>query len=371
MTSMMTATVRSVPLNDLERGMRRDRALLETAVSRVLDSGYVVMGPQHAAFQTALAEYVGVAEALGVASGTDALELAMRVGMPEGKDTVLVAANAGGYGSTAARRAGFRLRYAEVDERSHCLTLESITEAMDDSVGVVVITHLYGNLTDIQAVVSECRARGVRVVEDCAQALGARRPEGGAGAFGDLSAVSFYPTKNLGALGDGGAVLTNSPELASEVAQLRQYGWDRKYHVAVTGGMNSRLDELQAAFLLARLPLLDGFNERRRSIVARYVEAAQDSPLNVLPADGPHHVAHLAVAVTEERTEIRGRLRELGVSTDVHFPVPDHLQPGFAAAAQRLGITERLSNSVLSLPCFPEMTDDEVEHVCGAIGSLA
>ena len=365
-----TTSAAVVPMNDLGRGIVRDRKLLNTAMARVLDSGYVVLGPQHNAFQAAMAEYLGVSSVIGVASGTDALELAIKVAMPEGKNTVLTAANAGGYTTTAARCAGFRVRYADVDPDSLCLSAATVVDALIDEIGVVVVTHLYGNLTDIRTIVDMCHSRGIRVIEDCAQAIGARRDAGAAGSFGDLAAVSFYPTKNLGALGDGGAVVTSTPEFAQRVTQLRQYGWESKYRVAVAGGMNSRLDELQAAFLLARLPLLDSFNERRREIVGQYVAAAQGGPLHVLPAEGTHHVAHLAVAVTPRRDEIRDQLAARGVLSDVHFPVPDHHQPGFEALPHVLPVTERATLEVLSLPCFPELTDDEINVVCDAIRLL-
>jgi aminotransferase EvaB len=360
-----------VPMNDLSRAIARDRDVLTRAVSAVLDSAHVVLGPQHGTFQLALADYLGVASAVGVGSGTDALELALKVAMPEGKTTVLAAANAGGYTSTAARRSGYGLRYADVDPNSLCLSATTVAEALTDDVGVVVVTHLYGNLTDMNGLVQLCRTEGIRLVEDCAQAIGARRPEGAAGSFGDLATISFYPTKNLGALGDGGAVVTNSPELAAQVTQLRQYGWESKYRVAVEGGINSRLDELQAAFLLARLPMLDALNERRRNIVTQYAAAALGGPLQVLPASGPHHVAHLAAALTADRDATREHLASHGVATDIHFPVPDHHQPGFRAEPHELPVTERTSRQVFSLPCFPEMTDEEVNSVCRAIRSLS
>lgn len=365
------AALSIVPLNDLSRGIARDRERLTAAVNTVLDSAYVVLGPQHSAFEQSLAAYLGVAAAVGVASGTDALELALKVAMPEGKNTVLTAANAGGYTSTAARRAGYGLRYADVDPASLCLTESAVLDSLTKDVGVVVVTHLYGNLTDVRGLKDLCLARGIRLVEDCAQAIGARRIEGAAGSFGDLATISFYPTKNLGALGDGGAVVTDSLDFAAQLKQLRQYGWESKYRVAVEGGINSRLDELQAAFLLARLPLLDALNERRRQIVTRYVEAARGGQLEVLPADGAHHVAHLAVVLASDREVARDHFSSHGVATDIHFPVPDHHQPGFRPGPQTLTVTERVSRQVFSLPCFPEMTEEEIDRVCSAIGSFS
>lgn len=360
-----------VPMNDLGRAISRDREVLMAAFERVLDSGYVVMGPHHRAFEESLADYLGVAHALGVASGTDALELAIKAVMPEGRGTVVTAANAGGYTSIATRRAGFALTYADVDPVSLCLSAETVAAALHDDVGVVVVTHLYGNLTEMGALVALCRSRGIRLIEDCAQAIGARRDEGGAATFGDIAAFSFYPTKNLGAIGDGGAIATDNPDFAARAAQLRQYGWSSKYDIGIPGGVNSRLDEVQAAFLLARLPTLEAGNETRRRIIARYRDAAAGGPLEVLPAEGAHHVAHLAVGRSAKREQVRAHLLEQGVATDIHFPIPDHRQPGLGSAPVSLPHTERAAAEVLSLPCFPELTDDEINHVCRAIASLS
>ncbi len=361
---------RVIPMNDLSRGIRRDRDELANRIDAVLDSGYVVMGPQHSAFQIALADYLGVEHAFGVASGTDALELSLRAAMPEGKSLVVTVANAGGYTSVAARRAGFDLLFADVDPTTLCMTLDTLVPVLTAEVGIVVVTHLYGLLSNITELVEYCHNRGIRVVEDCAQAIGARLEDRSAGSFGDVAAISFYPTKNLGALGDGGAVVTSDAVIAEAVASLRQYGWTSKYKIDRPGGTNSRLDELQAAILLTRLPLLDGFNERRRAIIGRYREAAAGSAITVLPASGTHHVGHLAVALTDRREEVRTALADAGVQTDVHFPIPDYAQPGLLANATLLPTTERLSAEVFSLPCFPELSDEEVQHVCDAISQL-
>jgi aminotransferase EvaB len=360
-----------IPMNDPIRAIRRDRGLLEEAFADVLDSGWLVLGPRSKAFEIALAEYSGTGFAIGVASGTDALELALKAVMPAGRQGVLTAANAGAYTSVAARRAGFDVSFADVDAETLCLSRETVRQALTPDVGVVVVTHLYGNLTDIQALVDDCHSLGIMVVEDCAQALGARRPTGAAGSFGDAATISFYPTKNLGALGDGGAVLTSSAEHADRVRQLRQYGWGSKYDVQLPGGMNSRLDELQAAFLAARLPQLNSFNARRRYIIGRYVEAARGTSLRVLAADGEHHAAHLAVALSPQRAEVRAALLEQGVQTDIHFPIPDYRQPGLGATdAVPLPVTEQVSSEVFSLPCFEELTDAEVDAVCAALANL-
>jgi len=366
---------RRVPFNDLLRGLTRDRTALLDATAAVIDSGYAVLGAQHAGFEKELAEYLHASDAVGVATGTDALELAIKAVMPEGRDVVLTAANAGAYTSTATVRAGYSLRYADVDPLTLCLSAETIRAALTEEVGVVVVTHLYGFLGEMTEIVALCEERGVALVEDCAQAIGASRPEGFASTFGDAGTFSFYPTKNLGAIGDGGAVVPRNPEVAQRLRELRQYGWQGKYNAALTGGTNSRLDELQAAFLRIRLPLVDGFNERRRHIIARYRDAAvglEPALLSVLPADGPAHAAHLAIARSTRRDDVRAQLSDAGIATDIHFPIPDYEQPAFARFAPQspLPATTEACAQILSLPLFPELRDDEVDKVVEAIRGL-
>lgn len=359
-----------VPLNDLGRAVAEQGSGLTDAVSRVVSSGWFVLGPEGTAFEEQLARYLGVAAVAGVANGTDALDLAVRVGMPPGRTAGLTAANAGGYATTAIKRAGYQVVLADVDASTHCLDVPQVEAALADrpDVGVVVVTHLYGRLAPVAAIRAVCHRRGIRVVEDCAQALGARGPDGAAGSLGDLATFSFYPTKNLGALGDGGAVATGDPELMALIRALRQYGWDTKYSVRTPGGCNSRLDELQAAVLAFRLPALDAWNATRRAILARYAAAA-GSRVRVLPADGPTHVAHLAIVETAERAALADAMAGYRIRTDVHYPVPDHRQPGWqdAFGGPRLPVTEALAERILTLPLFPEMREDEIERVCTAL----
>lgn len=357
-----------VPLNDLSRSLGASRGALIAALTRVIDSGWLVHGPELAAFESELGAYVGVDHVIGVASGTDALELALRAVVPSTRPVVVTAANCGGYTTTAARRAGLTVRYADVDGASHLLTPDTVRPVLDERVGVVVVTHLYGRAADVGAIRTLCDPLGIAVLEDCAQALGAARPEGRVGSLADIAAFSFYPTKNLGALGDAGAVATASAPLADKVRRLRQYGWAGKYRIEEDGGRNSRMDELQAAVLRERLARLDGWNARRRAIVGRYCAAAS-ARVHVLPAEGAGHVAHLAVAVADDRPALADHLAAAGIRTDVHYPVADHRQPAFEAEYRDVSLptTERLAASVLSLPLFPELTDLEVDRVCRAL----
>ena len=360
-----------VPMNDLSRALRAERATLTEAFDSVLTSGWLVQGPQHDMFETELAAFVGTSAAIGVASGTDALELALRAAMPAGRSTVVTAANCGGYTTTAARRAGFSVRYVDVEEATLCLDPTLLGSALDDTVGVVVVTHLFGRAADVAAIREQCDPAGIAVVEDCAQALGARTPAGRVGSLGDVAAFSFYPTKNLGALGDGGAVTTSSEAIAAKVRALRQYGWQGKYAIAVDGGRNSRLDEIQAAVLRQRLPRLDAWNARRREIVTAYADGASPR-IQVLPADGPGHVGHLGVVLCDERDALKAHLAARRIRTDVHYPIPDHRQTAFAAEHQsvHLPVTERAAVRMLSVPVFPELRADEVDRVLDALASF-
>ncbi|GAA2127175.1 DegT/DnrJ/EryC1/StrS family aminotransferase [Nocardioides bigeumensis] len=361
-----------VPFNDLGRALQTQADLLRAAFEDVVASGWLVHGPHHRAFEGELAAYLGVPEVLGVASGTDALALALRAAQQVRPGQVVTAANAGGYTSVAARLVGASVHYCDVDPETHVLDGGALAELLDeisgDEVSAVVVTHLYGHQAELPEIADLCRERGILLVEDCAQAVGARRDGVAAGATGDLATFSFYPTKNLGALGDGGAVATRSAELAERVRQLRQYGWGTKYDVRLDLGTNSRLDEVQAALLRVRLPMLDGFNERRRAVIGRYSAAAPDG-VRLLPADGEWHSAHLAVVETADAAGLRRHLDAHGVGTDVHYPVPDHRQPAWAQPAVHLPVTDGLVGRILSLPCFPELRDDEVDAVCRALGS--
>ncbi len=360
-----------VPLNDPLRGALALRAELAEAFERVLESGRYVLGPEHDALERELAGLVGVEHCVGVASGTDALELALAATCRPGT-AVLAAANCGGYATAAARCSGLRLVYADVDPETLGLSRETVEAALTPDVGAVVLTHLYGLVADAAGVGALCRERGIALVEDCAQAAGARHEGRPAGSFGDVAAFSFYPTKNLAALGDGGALATADGELAERLRALRQYGWGAKYRVELAGGRNSRLDELQAAVLRVRLRHLEGWNAARRRIAERYAASLPAAAGRLVAASGDRYVAHLAVVLCTDRDHVRSALDAAGIGTDVHYPIPDHLQPAWRAdhPGVRLPVTEHAAGHVLSLPCFPELTDAEVERVCEVLREL-
>lgn len=355
-----------VPFNDLSRSARAQARDLTGLVAAVVDRGWFIHGPHHAGFETQLASYLDVSHVVGVASGTDALELALRSVRSPNRNVVVTVANAGGYTTCAAIAAGYEVRFCDIDATTHTMDPARLDDVLDESVVAVVVTHLYGRLGDVAAIRRRCEPLGVRVIEDCAQALGARTAVAMGGALGDLATFSFYPTKNLGALGDGGAIATSDAALFQTLKALRQYGWTEKYRNTIRGGRNSRLDELQAAILSYRLPRLDDDNRRRREIIGRYVSAAPDG-VRVLPAEGPHHVGHLAVVETDDAADLRSHFSTEGVATDVHYPTPDHRQPMMAATAVSLPVTDSKVGRILSVPCFPELTDAEVDTVVAAL----
>lgn len=345
---------------------------LGAAVQRVLDRHWYVMGAELQAFEAAFAAYCGVAHAVGVANGTDALELALRAVGVQAGDRVFTVANAGFYSSTAIHAIGARPVYLDVDEATLTLAPAALAQALaapGPKPAAVVVTHLYGQLADMPVLVPLCQAAGVPLVEDVAQAHGAMRAGRRAGAWGQAACFSFYPTKNLGALGDGGAVLTPDAALDQRLRGLRQYGWSQKYTVALPGGRNSRLDELQAAVLRAKLPWLDAHNAARRQIAARYQSAFADLPLRGPASLGEDQVAHLFVLRTPRRDALRDFLRMRGVATEVHYPVPDHRQPAHPApeCLGPLPVTEAACATALTLPCFPGLEDAEVDRVIAAV----
>ncbi|MDQ6621379.1 MAG: DegT/DnrJ/EryC1/StrS family aminotransferase, partial [Pseudomonadota bacterium] len=282
-----------VPFNDLSRGGEQSAAL-ETAFGRVLARGRFVLGEEVASFEDEFARYCGVEHCIGVANGSDALEIALRAAQIGHGDQVITVANAAMYASLAILACGATPVYADVDPQTLTISPGSVEAALSPRTRALIVTHLYGRLADIGQVRRVVRERAI-IIEDCAQAHGARTAEGRAGGLASAGCFSFYPTKNLGALGDGGAITTADPELARRARALRQYGWDGKYRVTLHGGRNSRLDEVQAAILRERLPNLDACNAQRRAIAAAYARRIRHPAITFVDPPGPAEssVAHL------------------------------------------------------------------------------
>jgi dTDP-4-amino-4,6-dideoxygalactose transaminase len=360
----MTAAGVRVPFNVLAPGVRSIRAELDAAIARVLDSGWFLAGPEVEAFERELAAYHGTNfETVGVGTGTDALRIGLLALGIESGDEVLVVANAGVPPVAAVVAAGARPVFCDVDPRTHTLDPVEIDRRVSRRTKAVLVVHLYGQPANMREVVERARRYGLKVLEDCAQAHGARCEGRLVGTWGDAAAFSFYPTKNLGALGDGGALLTADAHAADRARLLRQYGWRQKY-VSELHSTVSRLDEIQAALLRVKLGHLDAWNVTRRRLAERYRAGLPES-LGLPPHDG---VFHLFVVQTRAREDLRRHLADHGVSTDVHYPLPAHRQLPYAAyAGGTLEHTERLAHEVLSLPLYPELPDESVDYVCQVI----
>lgn len=359
-----------IPVNSLRRHVQAIESQLIEAANEVIRSGYFVLGPQVKAFEAEFAEYCGTAHCVSTANGTDALELSLRA-LGVGKDDCVgVIANAAMYSTTAVVACNAQPVFVDVLPDEATMDPAGLaTVLVAQPLKAIIVTHLYGRLARIGEIVDRCRQSGVAVIEDCAQAHGAAAEDGRkAGSFGDIGTFSFYPTKNLGALGDGGAVVCRDAVLAERLRQLRQYGWSQKYTNALAGGRNSRLDEIQASMLRRMLPLLDGWNERRRTVANRYSAEIRNKRIALNPPTGNEYVGHLYVARTPDRAALHAHLQQSGVQSEVHYPTPDHWQPCFDGRydAITLPVTESLCDTVITLPCFPEITDEEVQRVIDA-----
>jgi len=370
--------MRNIPLNDLRASVREARAEIDAAIARVLDGGWFILGPEGEAFERAFAAYHGPdAHCIGVASGTDALRIALQAVGVEPGDEVLVVTNAGIPPVAAVVAAGARPVFCDVDPHTHGFDPADIERRATPRTRALVAVHLYGRMAAIDQIVAAAHSHGLAVIEDCAQAHGARLHGRMAGTSGDAAAFSFYPTKNLGALGDGGAVLTSRPDVADRARLLRNYGWRQQY-ASELHSTNSRLDDLQAAILAAKLPHLDGSNAKRRELAAIYHQqlAAIGDLLTLPEPDADRQDVHhlFVVRVRRRREELRAFLKERGVGSGVHYPVPAHLQAPYASygdGAGSLPITEQLAAEILSLPLYPELTPEDVAYVAEQVRAFA
>jgi dTDP-3-amino-3,4,6-trideoxy-alpha-D-glucose transaminase len=366
----------TVPFLDLGRRVQALQPELSRAIEDVIDRGRFILGERVAEVEERFAAWCGVAYGIGVASGTDAIRLALEgVGIGPG-DEVITAANTCAPTVVAILDAGAQPVLVDVDPVTYTLDPGRLADSITAATRCVVPVHLYGQCADMDAMLAIAAEYGLPVVEDCAQAHGARVGERAAGSMGTAGCFSFYPTKNLGALGDGGMIITDDASLADRLRLLRNYGYASP-NLSAIRGHNSRLDELQAAILLAQLDQLDDWNRRRRAIAARYDAAFADEPRLRTPIEAAerHHVYHLYVVRHLDRDRFRECLREAGVGTLVHYPTPPHWQPGLRdlvhAGAGGLDRTEGLAAEILSLPLFPELRDSEVDRVIEVVVATA
>ncbi len=363
-----------VPFLDLQAIHGPLHAELTEAVQRVLVRGAYILGPEVEAFEHEFANYCGTRHAIGVGNGLDALHLALR-GLEVGPgDEVIVPGNTFIATWLAVTLAGATPVPVDPDPVTHLVTPEAVAAAISPRTAAIVPVHLYGRLADMAGINAVARRHGLAVLEDAAQAHGASLDGQRAGSFGDAAGFSFYPGKNLGALGDGGAVTTDDAELATRIRKLRNNGSSAKYvHELI--GVNSRLDEVQAAMLRVKLRHLDTWNDQRRRIADLYATALQWASVDYaeLPAHMPSHVWHLYVVRTTQRAAIQEHLLRAGIETLVHYPTPPHLQEaydGLLAVEPDLPVSEQLADEVLSLPMGPHLRTHHVERVADAIASF-
>ena len=342
------------------------KAEIDQAISAVLDRGSYILGEETRAFEAEFATYVGAQHGIGVGNGTDALHIALAAcGVGKGAEVITVAHTAV---ATAAAivAAGAKPVFVDVESDYFTLSAEQLEAAITPRTRAIIPVHLYGQPADLEPIRAVARRHDLVVIEDCAQAHGARYQGRPVGSFGHAACFSFYPTKNLGALGDGGMVVTSDSGVAERARLLREYGWRQRY-VSDTDGWNSRLDELQAAILRVKLRHLDADNSARSRIAARYSAGLRGV---VLPQVRPQatHVYHLYVIRSERREQLRRHLERNGIAAAIHYPVPVHQQPAYRAYARTpLPVTERVATEILSLPIYPELSDQDADRVIGAI----
>ncbi|MBP7275543.1 MAG: DegT/DnrJ/EryC1/StrS family aminotransferase [Kiritimatiellae bacterium] len=360
-----------IPFLDLKASIAAMRPEIDEAIRRSVDRADFILGEEVALFENDFAAFCGCAHAMGVASGLDAIKLALRaLGIGPG-DEVITAANSFIASALGISAVGARPVLVDVDPRTRNMDVRLAEQAITPRTRALLPVHLYGLPADMDGIMNLAQARGLHVVEDAAQAHGARIRGKAAGSFGTMAAFSFYPGKNLGAFGDGGAVTTSDAALADRVRLLRNYGSTVKYHHEELGE-NSRLDTLHAAVLRVKLRHLEQGNQARRRIASRYTDAlggVGDIRTPWVP-DGYEPSFHVYAIHTRERDRLMGYLRERGVSTLIHYPIPIHLQPAYASAGWGPGafpVTERWAAESVSLPMYPELADEQVDYVVQAI----
>jgi dTDP-4-amino-4,6-dideoxygalactose transaminase len=363
----------NVPMLDLAAEYRDLEAEVAEAVRKVIISGRFILGPEGEALEHEVAAYLGVKHAVAVASGTDALHLALRAAGIGPGDEVITPSFTFIAAAEAVSYVGARAVFVDIDPATYNLDPAACEAAIGPATRAVIAVHLFGQTADLPAIDTICRRRGLTLIEDCAQAIGADFDGRRAGAWGALGCFSFYPTKNLGAYGDAGMVVTNDPKLAELVRMLRHHGSRITYRHEMIG-YNSRLDELQAAILRIKLKHLDHWNAQRRERAGLYRRLLAGSPVGLPVEHGRGaHVYHQFTVRAPLRDALREELAARGVASAIYYPVPVHQQPVYAPeyGSVSLPVSERAAREVLSLPIYPQLTESAVKSVCDALREAA
>ncbi|NES21166.1 MAG: DegT/DnrJ/EryC1/StrS family aminotransferase [Symploca sp. SIO3E6] len=361
-------------------GYLAHKAEIDAAIKNVLESGYYILGQEVEAFEREFATFIGVDHGIGVANGTDALEVALRVCGVGAGDVVITVSHTAVATVAAIELVGAMPLLVDVDSVSYTMDVDCLEEAIlqvqqNPSMGqlkAIIPVHLYGHPANMPAIMELAERHGLSVIEDCAQAHGAKLNNRKIGTWGHLAAFSLYPTKNLGALGDAGIVVTNDARLAEEASIYRQYGWRQRF-ISDVPGMNSRLDPIQAAILRVKLRYLDQDNAYRQHVAAKYNSSFQELPLQLPQLKGDvNHVYHqYVVRSCDERDRLKEFLTAQGIGTSIQYPVPVHLQPAYHSRVplglRRLPVTEQLCQEILSMPIHPHLSEEEVERTTSAM----
>jgi dTDP-4-amino-4,6-dideoxygalactose transaminase len=372
----------TIPIIDLRAQYLALKDEIDAAVARTLDNGWYILGKEVAAFEEEFAGYLrgggqgagseeqSAIQCVGVNSGTDALQLALWACDVGPGDEVITVSHTAVATAAAIRLTGATPVFVDVDPITYTMEPAAVEAAVTPRTRAIIPVHLYGHPAAITPILAVAKAHGLRVIEDCAQAHGATYDDHKVGRLGDLGCFSFYPTKNLGALGDGGAVVSDSVDLIDRVRRRREYGWTpQARYISQEEGMNSRLDELQAAILRVKLRHLDEWNAIRRSLATHYARGLPEAVVKPVERPGCTHVYHLYVVRVANRDEFRKRLQAAGIGTAIHYPVPIHQQPAYTQYALRntLPHTERLAQEIVSLPLHPHLTTADIDRIVEAV----
>jgi dTDP-4-amino-4,6-dideoxygalactose transaminase len=355
----------NVPFGDLKLHYESYKTPIDQSVGRVLASGHFILGPELERFERDFEAFLGSSYVAGCASGTEAIYLALAACSVTENDEVIVVAHTAVPTVNAISMTGAKPVFVDIDPSTYVMDVAEVEAKITNKTKAIIPVHLYGQMVDMDPLLKIAAKHGIRIVEDAAQATGATYRGRKAGTIGDFGAFSFYPSKNLGAFGDGGAVSTKSREDFDRVIMLRNYGQSKRYYHDVIG-INSRLDELQAAILSCQIPYVEGWNERRREIAHLYTEGLKDFVVTPSEADYVRHVFHLYVIQSSNRDQLQAYLLEQGIQTLIHYPVPVHLQKAYGYLGYKpadLPATEFLAKRILSLPMFPGLTHAQIEKV--------
>ncbi len=361
-----------IPFGNLQRQYQLYRNQVDNAIQSVLDSGWFVLGKKVEEFEYQFALYCGAKYAVGVASGTEAIQLAlMAVGVKSG-DEVITVTNTCVPTVSGIYPTGATIVLCDVDERSFTMSSDDLEKKVTSQTKVILPVHLYGQSAQLDEIYSIAEKDGIIVIEDAAQAHGTEYNEKRIGSISLMTCFSFYPSKNLGCYGDGGAITTNDKKTYERLLQLRNYGQEKRYYHSIKG-INSRLDELQASILTSKMPFLDEWNERRRIIANIYrTKIIHPDIIHPKEMEWGKHVYHLYVIQVRERDKFQNFLSEHGIGTMIHYPVPVHLQESYKNLGYQqkdFPVAEHLARKIISLPIYPELTEDEVNYVCDIVNN--